>query len=96
MANHQSAWKRIRQNAKRREFNRVYRSRVRTYVKKARGEMTGADLVAAQEATKQAIRELDKNASRGIIHPRNAARRKSRLMQQLNKFEKQLAEASGA
>lgn len=35
-----------------------------------------------------AISELDKAASRGVIHKRNASRRKSRLMKQLNKMEK--------
>lgn len=84
MANHQSAIKRQRQNEKRRLYNRAWRSRARTYVKKAReaiSEPAGDDAV---EATRQAIKELDKAASKGVIHHRNAARRKSRLMRQLN------------
>jgi small subunit ribosomal protein S20 len=36
-----------------------------------------------------AIRDLDMAASRGIIHPNNAARRKSRLMKQLNALRAQ-------
>jgi small subunit ribosomal protein S20 len=32
----------------------------------------------------QAISKLDKAASKGILHKRNAARRKSRLMKKLN------------
>jgi ribosomal protein S20 len=36
-----------------------------------------------------AIRELDKTASKGIIHPNNAARRKGRLMKQLAALEAQ-------
>ena len=84
MANHKSAIKRIRQNAKRREYNRAFRSRARTFVKKARVEIAGSDLTAAEEATRLAIQDLDKAASKGVIHKRNAARRKSRLMQQLN------------
>lgn len=84
MANHQSAIKRQRQNEKRRLHNRSWRSRARTYVKKAReaiSETTGENAV---EATRDAIKELDKAASKGVIHRRNAARRKSRLMRQLN------------
>jgi small subunit ribosomal protein S20 len=82
MANHKSALKRIRQNEKRRIYNRTFRNRARTLVKKARKSIeTKAE--NAVEATREAIRDLDKAAARGIIHPRNAARRKSRLMRHL-------------
>ncbi len=87
MANHKSALKRIRQNEKRRIHNRMFRNRARTLVKKARTTIVAGDLNTAKEATVIAIRDLDKAASRGTIHPRNAARRKSRLMKQLNALE---------
>lgn len=87
MANHKSAIKRIRQTEKRRIFNRVYRSRARTIVKRARTAIGGNDLKAAVEATRVAVQDLDKAASRGIIHKRNAARRKSRLMKQLHAMQ---------
>lgn len=87
MANHKSALKRIRQNEKRRIHNRTYRNRARTLVKKARTSLEGQDLEAARAATAAAIRDLDKAASRGIIHKRNADRRKSRLMKQLAELE---------
>lgn len=83
MANHKSAIKRIRQTEKRRAYNRVFRSRARTFVKKARVALAGSDVNAAVEATRSAIQDLDRAASRGVIHKRNAARRKSRLMHQL-------------
>lgn len=89
MANHKSALKRIRQNEKRRVANRVYRNRTRTLVKTAHAEIESGDVNAAAEATRQAVRDLDKAASRGIIHPRNAARRKSRLMKQLHALQNQ-------
>ncbi|HLU10626.1 MAG TPA: 30S ribosomal protein S20 [Oceanobacillus sp.] len=84
MANHKSAIKRQRQNEKRRMYNRAWRSRARTFVKKARVAISDTPSDAAVEATREAIRELDKAASKGVIHRRNAARRKSRLMRQLN------------
>jgi small subunit ribosomal protein S20 len=87
MANHKSAIKRIRQTEKRRVYNRVVRSRARTFVKRARAAQDGSDQNAAVEATRQAIIELDKAASKGVIHKRNAARRKSRLMLQLNALQ---------
>jgi small subunit ribosomal protein S20 len=86
MANHKSAIKRIRQTEKRRIHNRMWRSRARTFVKKARTSPKG-DVNAAVEATRVAVMELDKAASKGVIHKRNAARRKSRLMKQLHALQ---------
>jgi small subunit ribosomal protein S20 len=83
MANHKSALKRARQNAKRRVLNRTFRNRTRTMVKLARGAIKAGGESEAIEATRQAVRDLDKSASRGIIHKNNAARRKSRLMKTL-------------
>jgi small subunit ribosomal protein S20 len=84
MANHKSALKRIRQTEKRTIYNRMFISRARTFVKKARIAIGGTDKEAAINATRAAIRDLDKAARRGVIHPNNAARRKSRLQKQLN------------
>ena len=83
VANTRSAEKMIRAAERRRVRNRSIKSAVRTYVRKAeRG------IVAAAEDTNalvvDAISKLDKAASKGILHPRNAARRKSRLMKKLN------------
>ncbi len=110
MANHKSALKRMRQNEKRRLHNRVYRTRVRTLIKRARAQIAEgyaeaakdktkaaigvaqtdrSYLEAARAAAKAAIKDLDTAASRGTIHKRNAARRKSRLMKQLAALEAQ-------
>jgi len=87
MANHKSAIKRIRQSEQRRAYNRVYRSRARTFVRRARVAIAGTNIEAALEATRLAVRDLDRAASRGVIHKRNAARRKSRLMKRLNAMQ---------
>jgi small subunit ribosomal protein S20 len=89
MANIKSVIKRMRQAEKRREYNRLYISRARTFVKKARAGIQGSDVNAAREAVRLAVRDLDMAASRGVIHPRNAARRKSRLMRQLHAMSAQ-------
>jgi small subunit ribosomal protein S20 len=83
VANTRSAEKMIRAAERRRVRNRSIKSAVKTYVRKAeRG------IVAAVEDSNalvvQAISKLDKAASKGILHKRNAARRKSRLMKKLN------------
>lgn len=89
MANHKSALKRMRQNEKRRAHNRMFRSRARTFVKRARLAIDTEKPQDAIEATREAMRELDRAASKGVIHKRNAARRKSRLMARLNKLTNQ-------
>ncbi|MBN1813243.1 MAG: 30S ribosomal protein S20 [Anaerolineae bacterium] len=88
MANTKSAIKRLRSAERRRLHNRAYRGQARTAVKKARNLMDKGNLEEAREAVQMASRALDKAASKGIIHKNNAARRKSRLMQQLNQAEK--------
>ena len=88
MANHKSALKRIRQNEKRRIHNRHFRNRARSLVRKGRNALTGGDEENARAAIRIAVRDLDQAAARGVIHPRNAARRKSRLMKQLAQLEK--------
>ena len=85
MANIASAKKRIRSSARRRERNRVYRSAARTYVKNTRSLINSGDLEAAEEMSRLAVKTLDKAARKGVVHPRNAARRKSRLMKALAK-----------
>ena len=88
MANHKSALKRILQSEKRRIQNREFRNRARTLVKKARTLVgSGKDVSAAEAATREAIRDLDMLASKGTVHKNNAARRKSRLMKQLNALQ---------
>lgn len=83
MPNHKSAIKRMRQSVKRREYNRTYITRSRNFVKRARAAIQDGKVKEAEAKVREAIRDLDKAASRGIIHKRNAARRKSRLMKQL-------------
>lgn len=91
MANLKSAIKRNRQNKKRRLRNRVFRGQARTYIRYARASMLAENLEEARVSTLKAVKALDKAAEKGIIHKNNAARRKSRLMKQLNALEKQNA-----
>ena len=87
MANTASAKKRIRQNEKRRMRNKVWRTRARTSVREARIAIDSGDREAAENATRVAIEKLDKAASKGVIHNKNASRRKSRLMKRLAALE---------
>lgn len=85
MANIQSAKKRIRQTEKRTVHNRMYISSARTYVKKTRQLIAEGKLDEAETTAVQAYKTLDKAARKHVIHPRNAARRKGRLMAALEK-----------
>ena len=87
MANTKSAQKRIRANAKRHGRNTMYRSRVKTLIRKAEQLIVNgkASADALVGAVRTACSTLDKAAVKGIIHKNNAARRKSRLMQKFNK-----------
>lgn len=80
MANTKSAKKRIRQTMKRTARNRFYRSSARTYIKNTRKLIAAGELEQAEEMAQKAYSTLDKAARKRILHPRNASRRKSRLM----------------
>ena len=82
MPNNPAAQKRMRQEQKRRLHNRSVKSLVKTQITKARNAVALDE--NAEESVRAAVRELDRAAKKGVIHPNNAARRKSRLMKQLN------------
>ena len=84
MAHTRSARKRVRSAIERRRHNRSIRSQVKTYIAKAEKLILAGDLDPAEEAVKQAISITDKTVQKGIIHPNNAARRKSHLVEKLN------------
>ncbi len=92
MPNLKSAKKRVRIEEKRRARNHSIKSATRTYVTKARNAMAAdAATPETDEAVREAIRQLDKAVSKGVIHRNNAARRKSRLMSRLHKTQAEQA-----
>ena len=83
MPNTRSAEKMMRVAERRRLRNRSVKSAVRTFIRKAERSIAEA-AEDAQALIIQAQKSLDKAASKGVLHPRNAARRKARLMKKLN------------
>jgi len=79
MANTDSARKRIRQNEKRTARNRARKSRVRTFLRKVELAIAAGDKPAAQEAFKVAQPELQRAATKGVMHDNTVARKLSRL-----------------
>ena len=81
MPNHKSAEKRVRQNEKRRQVNRSNRTRLRSAIKKLRGEIGGGN---SAELLPQTISTIDKAVQKGVLHRNAAARYKSRLTLSVN------------
>lgn len=86
MANHDSALKRHRQSLKRNLRNRVTKTRIKNAVKAVRSAVEAKDVEKAQLAVVDAVKVLDKAATKKVIHWRQAARRISRLQQAVNKI----------
>ena len=89
MANYPSQEKRIRQDRARTKANKGVRSDAKTRVRRVREAIAAADVPAGDEAFARAAKALDKAASKGLVHPNNAARRKSRLARALNAAREQ-------
>jgi len=68
--------------------NKPIKSLVKTNIIKAEKLIFSGELKSAQEAVVAAVSSLDRAAEKGIIHPNNAARRKSRLLKKLNEAQK--------
>ena len=84
MANHKSALKRARQSKVRRIRNLGFKTRAKHAVKEVRTTLEETSPDQAQEKLKEATAALQKAASKGVIHKKNAARRISRLTRQVN------------
>lgn len=85
MANHKQALKRHRQSLVRRQRNRATKRRMQTYIKKAQTVGAGSDQAATDEALREAVSEIAKVASKGVIPKKRASRKISRLMKALNR-----------
>ncbi len=80
MANIKSAIKRIRSSSRRAVRNKTVRTTARTAVRAAREAIEAGEAKDMSVAINAAASALDKAATKGVVHKRNAARRKSRLM----------------
>jgi small subunit ribosomal protein S20 len=79
VANIKSQLKRIKTNEKARLRNKSVKSSVKTAVRKFRAAADAGDPSAAQELLREASRQLDKAASKGVLHPNQAANKKSAM-----------------
>ena len=87
MANIKSQIKRIRTNEKARLRNKSVKSSLKTAVRTFREAADSGDREATLKALQSASRQLDKAASKGVIHANQAANRKSALAKRVAKLE---------
>jgi len=78
-----SAAKRLRQTKKRTQRNKMWKGKIKAAVKGAKAGM--AQGTVSQEELRKAIQLIDRAISKGILHKNTGARKKSRLMRQMNK-----------
>ncbi|RPA12856.1 30S ribosomal protein S20 [Gordonia sp. OPL2] len=86
MANIKSQIKRINTNEVRRQRNQSVKSSLRTAIRNFREAVDAGDKPKAAELAQSAGRQLDKAASKGVIHANQAANKKSAMALAVNKL----------
>ncbi len=86
MPNIKSAKKRVLVAEVRRQRNAAAKSQMKTELKKYAAAVESGDKAAAQTQLVQAVKVLDKTASKGVIHKNLAARKKSALYRSFNQM----------
>ena len=84
MPNIKSAKKRVIVTQTKTLQNKMFRSQLKTDIKKYQAALTAGDQAAAQAAYRAAVKKIDQAAARGIIHKNAAARKKSQFTKALN------------
>ncbi len=81
----QSAIKRARQNAVRRERIQPYNTRMKTAIRKFSDAVKAGKTSDAQGMLASVYKSIDMAAKKGLIHASNASRKKSRMARMLGK-----------
>lgn len=84
MANIKSQKKRNLTNEKARLRNVAVRSEVKTVIRNVNEAVASADKEKATDALRLASKKLDKAVSKGVLHKKNAANRKSAIAKKVN------------
>ena len=86
MPNIKSAKKRVIVTQTKTLQNKIFRTQLKTDIKKYQAALASGDAALAQETYKAAVKKIDQAAARGIIHKNAAARKKSQFTKALNKM----------
>ena len=76
-----SELKRVRQSRKANAYNSHYRSQMKTAVKSI---LSSTDKKEVESLLPNAVKTIDKVASKGVIHKKKAANQKSRITKHVN------------
>ena len=87
MPNIKSAKKRVKVTETKTLQNKMFRSQMKTDIKKYQAAVAANDLAAAQKLYKAACKKIDVAASKGIIHKNCAAHKKSEFTKALNAMQ---------
>ena len=87
MPNIKSAKKRVIVTKTKTLQNKIFRTQLKTDIKKFEAAVAAGDKAAATAAYVIAVKKVDKAAARGIIHKNAAAHKKSRFTKKLNAME---------
>lgn len=86
MPNIKSAKKRVLVTKAKTLQNKMFKSELKTDIKKYQAAVAAGDTALAQETYKAAVKKIDQAAARNIIHKNAAARKKSQFTKALNKM----------
>ena len=89
VANIKSAIKRVKIAERNRLRNKAYKSAVKTLIKKCLLAVQAGEPAQVETAMRLAYSKIDKAVKRGVLHPNNGARKKSRLARKLKQLEAQ-------
>ena len=87
MANIKSSAKRAQLIEKTTAKNKAAKSLLKTNTKKFEAAAAAGDRKAAESAYNDAVKTVDRAATKNLIHKNKAARRKSSMMRKLNAME---------
>ncbi|MGI5842283.1 MAG: 30S ribosomal protein S20 [Christensenellales bacterium] len=79
MPNIKSAIKRVQVSEKKRQENKMIKSKLNTYIKKFKTAVIENQLEQAQELYKEVVSLLDKAAKDNVIHKNSASRKQASL-----------------
>ena len=88
MPNIKSAKKRVKVIAKKTLQNKMFKSSMKTEIKKFYSAVATGDVTLAQNAYKAATKKIDVAAAKGIIHKNAAAHKKSQFTKAINGMQK--------
>jgi small subunit ribosomal protein S20 len=86
MAQHKSAKKRTRRNARRDVINHSRLNRIRSSMKVVETAIAAGDQAAAKAAFAKAMPELQRGVTKGVLHKSTVSRRLSRLTARIKKM----------